>query len=136
MKLRSRAACLVLALAPLPLLGAGAAQAGEKWVFLGERVVNDRLDHDTIDVGSKRGAFDRIKIMVRQRPVHFLDVKVHFANGKSWSADVRKLVPAGGSTREIELPGGERDIRSVEFWYEAQSRGRGKRATVELYGRR
>jgi hypothetical protein len=129
-------AFLALALAAFPALDGGTAQAGEKWVFLGERVVNDRLDHDSIDVGAGRGQFDRIRIVVRRRPVHFLDVKVHFANGKSWSAEVRKLVPAGGSTRDIDLPGGEREIRSVEFWYEAESRGRGKRATVELYGRR
>jgi len=137
MKHRSRAAAfLVLALAAFPTLGGGTAQAGGKWVFLGERVVNDRLDHDTIGIGSSRGEFDRLRIMVRRQAVHFLDVKVHFANGKTWDVEIRKLIPAGGSTKEIDLPGGERDIRSVEFWYEADSRGRGKRATVELYGRR
>jgi hypothetical protein len=134
--MRLRPAFLVLALAAFPVLGGGAAQAGEKWVRLGERVVDDRLDHDSIGVGSSRGRFDRVRITVRGRPVHFLDVKVHFANGKTWSAEIRKLIPAGGSTKEIELPGGEREIRSVEFWYETQSPGKGKRATVELHGRR
>jgi len=49
---------------------------------------------------------------------------------------VRRIIPAGGETRVIDLKGGPRVIRRVEFTYEAESRGRGRRATIRLFGRR
>lgn len=117
------------------LLTGGAATAGGRWELLGQRVVQDRLDHDSIPVTAAKGDFESIKLEVRDHAVHFLDVKIHFANGETQDVEVRRVVPAGGETREIDVRGKERVIRSVEFWYEAETRRRRRRARVQLYGR-
>ena len=108
---------------------------GPDWVLLGERVVNDRLDHDTLAITAGRGDFTAIKIKVRKAPVHFLDLKVHFGDGSVQDVSIRTIIPAGGESRVIDLPGGDRIIQKIEFWYEAESRGR-KRAEIRVFGRR
>ena len=115
---------------------AGVAVAAGAWTLLGERVVNDRVDHDTILVTTAEGNFTALKITVQRRPVHFLDMKVNFANGTTQDVALRTVIPAGGESRVVDLTGGDRVIRSVEFTYEANSIGAGKRAHVRLFGRR
>lgn len=125
----------VLALAGGGLAVATGAGAGGRWDLLGTAVVSDRVDHDRISVTARQGDFESIKVKVRGRPVHFLDLKIHFANGDTQDVSLRQVIPAGGETREVDVQGRERVIRSVEFWYEAESRRRGRGARVELYGR-
>lgn len=110
--------------------GYGAQRAD--WVLLGERTVTDRLDHDVIPVTITRGDFKAIKITVHRRGVDFHRVVVHYANGGDQEVEMRQTIPAGGETRAIDLRGGERVIRSVEFWYDARS-VRGRRAVVRLH---
>jgi hypothetical protein len=123
-------------LAGLVLLAAGLlVQARGGWRHLGDRVVNDRLDHDVVSVGAHHGTFHAIKLVVKGSPVHFLDVKVYFANGGVQDVSLRTVVPAGGESRVIDLEGGDRVIDRVEFWYEANSLARGKKAVVRVFGR-
>jgi hypothetical protein len=107
---------------------------GPRWVLLGVRSVTDKLDHDTVAVTAARGDFHSIKITVQGRAVQLHDVKVHFGDGETQDVQVRSVIPAGGESRVIDLEGRDRVIRSVEFWYDAQSLA-GRRATVRLFGR-
>lgn len=116
-------------------LSFSAAAKGPDWVLLGERIVNDRLDHDTLAVTIARGDFTAIKIVVRKAPVHFLDLKIHFGDGSVQDVSLRAVIPAGGESRTIDLPGGDRIIQKIEFWYEAQTRGK-RRAEIRVLGRR
>jgi hypothetical protein len=127
---------LAVGLAVVAVLAAAGTARADRWVLLGERVVNDRLDHDTIAVTGARGDYEAIKLAVRGNPVHFLDVKVHYANGGTQDVSIRSVIPAGGESRVIDLRGGDRVINRVEFWYEANSIGRGRRARIRLFGRR
>jgi len=133
--IRRIAALLIVALMSAAGLVA-VSEAGGAWKLLGERVVNDRLDHDTIVVTATEGDFTALRLTVQRRPVHFLDMKVHFANGATQDIQIRAVIPAGGETRVLDLRGGDRVIRSVDFWYEANSIGAGKRAQIRLFGRR
>jgi hypothetical protein len=131
-----RVALLLTVVVAVLVIGVGSAHALGAWKLLGERVVNDRLDHDTIVVTAAEGNFTALKLTVQRRPVHFLDMKVNFANGETQDVQIRAVIPAGGETRVLDLAGGDRVIRSVEFTYEANSIGVGKRAHVRLFGRR
>ena len=126
----------VVGLGILLLVAAQAGIAAAQWVTLGHRVVNDRLDHDAIAVGGGRGDFTAIKLKVAHSAVHFRSVKIHFANGGTDDVELRVVIPAGGESRVIDVSGDDRVIRSVEFWYEAESLRKGERATVRLLGRR
>jgi hypothetical protein len=121
-------AAALLALA-LPVL------AGPGWVLLGERKVNDRLDHDTIVVTAARGDFSGLRIAVKRHAVQFHRVVVHFGNGTSQEMELREIIPARGQSRVLDLRGQDRVIRSIDFWYDAQSL-RGKKAVVRVFGRR
>ena len=103
------------------------------WVFLGERMVSDRNDHDIIPVTVKRGDFRAIKILVTRVAVDFHRVIVYFGNGGKQEVELRNTIPAGGESRTIDLTGSDRVINRVEFWYDARS-VRGRRAVVRLYG--
>lgn len=108
------------------------AVAPQSWAFLGERAVTDRKDHDNIPVTAQRGQFRAIKLAVKNRAVDFHKVVVHFANGADHVVELRKTIPAGGESRQIDLPGDRRNIRSVDFWYDAKSAG--AQAVVRLFG--
>ena len=116
----------------LGLVTIAAAGPMHGWELLGTRAVNDRVDHDAIAAGHQ-GTFRSIKIMVQHRPVQFRDAKIHFANGDVQDVALRTVIPAGGESRVIDVEGHDRVIRSVEFWYDAQTRG--KKAVVKVYGK-
>ncbi len=121
------------------LVGACATYAqggrGPNWVLLGERVVTDRADRDTIRVTGDRGSFTAVKFEVRRRAVDFHRVVIHFANGEDQSVELRNSIRAGGETRVIDIDGGSRIITSIDFWYDAKTLGRGNSATVRSLGR-
>jgi hypothetical protein len=122
---------LVTMFAPLT---AAAVQQGD-WVRLGQRQVSDRGDHDEIVVTGVRGEFKQVKLAVERASVDFHRVVIHYANGEDQKLELRNTIPAGGESRAIDLDGKERVIKSVDFWYDANTR-RGRKATVRLLGKR
>lgn len=126
---------LLLSIPALAVLAsADRAQAADKWVLLGEREVTDKLDHDTLNVTGTHGEFKALQVRVRGNAVEFRDMKVHFAKGRTQDVELRRVIPAGGESRAIDLVGKDRIVERVEFWYDAQTR-RGH-AKVRLFGRR
>jgi hypothetical protein len=113
---------------------AGAPQADCNWEMLGAREVDHRVDHDEIAVTKSEGTFNAIQLRVQKAPVEFESVTVYFKNGTKQELDVREEVPAGGTTRTIDLQGDYemRIIRRVEFDYRTAERG--ERAVVQLWG--
>ena len=102
------------------------------WVQLGRSYINSRLDHDTIPV-SNRLSFQALQLEVKAGSVEFQRVIVHFENGQDHQLDIRERIPPNGRTRQIDLPGDRRRIRSVEFWYSKESWR--SRPYVNLLGR-
>ena len=112
------------------------AQGGRgKWVRLGERVVTDKADHDVITVGAARGTFRAVRFDVIGHAVDFQRVVIHFRNGGDQNVELRHTIPAGGSSREIDIDGADRVIRAIDFWYDAKTFGRGGKATVRAMAR-
>lgn len=113
----------------------GAQRGRADWVVLGTRNVTDRADHDTVTVTGAKGNFTAIKIEVLRRAVDFQRVVIHFRNGDDQKVELRNSIPAGGESRVIDIDGRDRVIRSIDFWYDAKTLGRGQRATVRVLGR-
>ena len=105
------------------------------WDKIGERRVSDRADRDTVIVTAARGMFDALRLHVKDHAVRFYKVVVNYRKGPSEELDLRDVIPAGGESRVIDLRGGKRVIRSIEFRYEAKSLGRDG-ATIAVWGRR
>lgn len=110
------------------------AGQGAKWKFMGERLVNDRLDHDVIMVTAAEGALNAIQIRVKGASVDFHKVVIVYGNGRRQEVVMRNTIGPRGTSRPIDLVGDERIVRSVEFWYDANTI-RGRKALVRLYGR-
>lgn len=111
-----------------------ARRRDRNWELLGVREVNYALDRDVIPVGVAEGDFRKIQLRVRGNGIHFLDLKVIYGNGAPDDIPVRNEIPAGGQTRVIDLRGGDRFIKQVEFLYQSRLNFQGK-AIVELWGR-
>jgi hypothetical protein len=126
MKLKTLAAAAVMALAV-----AGPAHA--EWTLLGSRDVKDAVDRDSISVPGGR-QFTRIRLCAAERPVHLIDVDVHFANGGHQDVLVRARLRPGDCTRALDLTGDDRNITRVDMVYEANTRRRGVHATIRLWG--
>ena len=90
---------MILAVLVVLVAAAGIVQAQgrqSQWVVLGTRTVTDKADHDTITVTAAKGTFTAIKLQVRQRPVDFHRVVIHFANGADQKVELRNTIRAGG----------------------------------------
>jgi hypothetical protein len=106
----------------------------ERWDYLGQSNVDGVRDHDSIRVNT-RGAYRAIQLRVQGGEIEFQRVIVHFGNGADSEVEIRDRIRAGGQTRAIDLPGDNRRITSVEFWYGKDHWGR-RRPNLKLYGRR
>lgn len=111
------------------------ALAGGGWEKLGSRTVKLKSESDSIHVGVYEGHFDKIKLKVRKNGVHFLDVKVHYANGSVQDIAVRGFIKKGGESRVIDLKGENRTIKRVTFRYKSNNKNLKGKAIVELWGR-
>ncbi|MBK9034849.1 MAG: hypothetical protein IPL61_26900 [Myxococcales bacterium] len=103
------------------------------WDKLGERWVNGRADRDVIPVGRDDGRFTTIKLKAEHSALELFDVVVVFGDGTSFSPGTRLVFGQGAWSRDIDLPGGNRAIRRVEFRY-GNLPGGGK-AQLELWAR-
>jgi hypothetical protein len=111
-----------------------AMSQGRRWTILGEKLVNDRLDHDIIPVTAKRGDFNSLMVKVKGASVDFKKMVVVYGNGVRDEIELRNTIRAGGSSRIIDLRRGDRIIREIEFWYDANTI-LGRKAVVKVLGR-
>ena len=123
-----------LCLISLIFIVSNGLHAQRNWKLLGIKRVDDRLERDAILVGRSRGDFKALLIKVKGASVDFRKVKVVFGNGQEQEVELRNTIPSGGSSRVIDLQGGDRVIREIIFWYDANTL-RGKKAIVRVFAR-
>jgi hypothetical protein len=103
------------------------------FTYLGERIVNGGLDHDVIHVGRADGQFHEIMIVVERAPVEIFDLVVTFGNGERFEPRTRLVFGRDTTSRNLDLPGGARFIKRVDFRY--GNLVAGANAKVELWAR-
>src|SRR5262249_14112624 len=105
-----------------------------RWEYLGEANVDGGSDHDQIHVGQSKGEMRRLQILVENGAVHFQRILVHYGNGSQYPVQVAAEIPAGGHTREIDLPGDRRWVESVEVWYTKGNWANANKPKIRLMG--
>ena len=105
------------------------------WTQLGSAKVHGQTDHDEIMVTALEGDFSAIKLFVENEGIQFERVVVHFGNGRKEELVLRDFIPAGGESRVIDLPGRDRIIRKVTFFYKSNAATK-RKGRVVLFGRR
>lgn len=104
------------------------------WVRLGKVTANHTIDHDKIRVEGRNDDFRKLKFRVTDSPLNMHRIIVTYDNGPPESLEVRQNISKGGETRDIDLRGGRRSIRTIEFWYDTKGILNG-RAEVIAYGK-
>ncbi len=103
-------------------------------VFLGERAVDFRAEHDAIGVGSYEGWFKALSIEVEKNDIELFSMIVIYGDGQRERIDTRLVFDAGTRSRIISLQGGRRHIRSIEFSYKTVGSWLDGRARIRVYG--
>jgi len=125
---------MLLAGLTLALATSSAAPAppAADWELLGTRRVSFAAERDLIAVTAREGRFTAIKLEVEGGNLDMYDIRVIFGDGRVFSPETRVNFRQGSWSRTIDLPGGARVIRRVEFAYRSElKRGR---AVVRVYG--
>ena len=104
------------------------------WKRLGSKQASFKADHDVIVVKGPADNYRAIKFKVTDAPLNLRKLVVNYDSGKPERLEVRQNIPQGGESRPINLKGGKRSLKSVEFWYDTKGMGRGT-ADVTLYGK-
>lgn len=104
------------------------------WRILGTTQAKFTADHDAIFIMGPYDYFRRIKFKVTDAPLNMVRMIVRYDDGGlPENIDVRFNIPQGGESRVIDLNGGKRKLKSIEFWYDTQGVLMG-RADVTLFG--
>jgi len=105
------------------------------WHKIGTTTVDFQRDTDAISVmGADR--FAAIRFKVENASVNLVSLKVYYEDGTSEdvSTNFPFLVQAPGESRVIDLKGGERSLKKVQFTYSTVNNKKDKKAHVELWG--
>lgn len=105
------------------------------WRFMADKWVNYGLDHDAIVFGNVKDDFRQIKIRVTDAPLKVYDMKIYYDNGEVQDVSLKLLFRQGEESRVIDLNGGLRHLRKIEFWYETKGVRKGK-ARIAVWGKR
>ena len=126
---------LIAATISLPLLSFNSLtvspESPPRWEKLGQRKVNFRVDKDEIIVGRIEGFFDALQVKVKKGHINMHRMVVHFRSGQSTEIEMKNNFSAGSESRVIDLPGNNRVISHVAFWYDTKGFSNSK-AVVEL----
>lgn len=102
------------------------------WHKIGETTVNHEKETDKILImGANR--FASIKIKVTDAPIRLEYFDIHLDNGEVKNVKIGQEIKSEGETAVVDL-GGEKNIKSVDFFYHTVGQSTDKKAHVELWG--
>jgi hypothetical protein len=104
------------------------------WFFLEDKRVGFGVDHDVINFGNWKDDVRQIKLKITDGPLKMYDMKIHFDNGTTQDVSMRLRFAQGSESRVINLDGGLRHLKKIEFWYETKGFARG-RSRVAVWGK-
>lgn len=104
------------------------------WRYLGTTSARSTTDHDVIIVAGPYDFFRKLKFKVKDSGLEMYYILVRYDDGGApEKIETRFSIPQGGESRVIDLRGGKRKLKSVEFYYRDKGFLNGK-ADVMLYG--
>lgn len=115
---------LALAAPVVALVSSALVQAQPmQWRLLAFKTVGAGTDRDTIHV-NRAERYRFIQLCSFNAPIHMVDFKVRFENGKRQDVHVRNIIAARSCTRAIRLDGNNaRRIQRVDLTYQRVQRG-------------
>lgn len=105
------------------------------WRLIGTVTADNKADHDVISFTAKKDDFHALKFKVTNSAVNIDRMVVTYDNGEPDRIEVREEIKEGGESRVLDLKGGKRSLRKIEFWYDSKGFMNGK-ANVTVFGRK
>jgi hypothetical protein len=103
------------------------------WHKIAETTVSFKKESEEIIVlGADK--FASIKLKVKDAPIDLVNLDIYFKDGKKQHVNIAMPIKTEGETRVIDIDGGERDIKKVEFVYKTLPNRDDEKAHVELWG--
>lgn len=96
------------------------------WRVLGTVHAKHTADHDALNVPGPHDYYRKIKFKVTDSPVNIQRLVVRYDDGAPENINTRIEIPKGGESRVIDLKGGKRKLKSIEFWYDTKGFLNGK----------
>jgi len=103
------------------------------WVLIGTTHASHNADHDFIALTGPGDNFRKLKFKVTDAPLNLNKMVVTYDNGAPDNIEVRQEIPKGGESRVIDLKGGKRSLKRIDFWYDTKGLLNGK-ADVTIFG--
>ncbi len=103
-------------------------------VFLGERTVAFKADHDVIQVGRYDGLFRSLHFAVEKNSIEIFNIVITYGNGERERLETRLIFNADSRSRGLTFEGGKRRIRTIAFTYRTVGDWADGRARVVVYG--
>jgi hypothetical protein len=125
---------LILAALALPLAACVTVPQPPGPQVLGERTVDFRTDHDVISVGGAEGPYRALSFQVEKNDVEIFNIVVVYGNGEKERIDTRLVFREGTRSRVVDLHGGKRRIKDIEFTYRTVGKRHEGKARVVVYG--
>ena len=105
------------------------------WTELATTRVDRRRDRDVVDLGRDEGRFTALRMKALRNDIRLRRVMVRYGNGVEHEVDVDRILEQGNRSGIIRLRGRQaRFIDRITLVYD--TRGRGQRAELKLWGRR
>lgn len=105
----------------------------DSWRELGRVKAGHNGDHDRINIDGPHDTYRKLKFRVENSGLNMSKMVVVYDDGAPENIEVRNEISKGGESRVIDLKGGKRKLKSVEFWFDTKGVLNGK-AEVILYG--
>jgi len=106
------------------------------WHKIGETKVDFEKDHDEVMV-MVADRFAALKFKVTDAPIELLDLDVYFEDGTSKNVTIGYAIKTPGeSSRVIDLPGSEQNLKKIVFRYKTVANQKDKKAHVEIWGKK
>ena len=105
------------------------------WVKLGSRKVTYRVDNDVINVNVPQRGFHMLKVVVKDGNLNMRKMVVVYGNGTRQDIPMKFKFTRNSSSRIIDLRGGSRIIKRINFWYDTANYSN-RKATVHVYAKK
>jgi len=104
------------------------------WDFLLKREISFARSRETIELPTAAKPLRSLLIVARVNDIEISGIRITFENGEDFSPDLRLRMKANVDSQVIDLPGGARRVRRIEFRYRELIR-KTRRAAIELWGK-
>lgn len=114
------------------ITGSGSAWDSRGFVRLGGQSIERRRDADVIRIPVSGGRYDRLTFVVDDAELDVNSIVVRSTSGRAYAPAVRHSFHRGNRTLTLELPPGDREVRSIEIRSYRSRAHRGAR--IEAWG--